>query len=86
MIAAAPVQMYSSGPEFCFGQNFLYMVVDQHETVLAQPFMWALVAALAPQIEQVSPLPRVTPPVPEPVVAGDVNKDDVSHLSPLVFL
>ena len=47
--------------------------------------MWALVAALAPQTEQVSPLLRVTPPVPEPVVAGDVNKDDVSHLSPLVF-
>ncbi|VAH01108.1 unnamed protein product [Triticum turgidum subsp. durum] len=48
------------------------------------PFMWALVAALAPQIEQVSPLPRVTPPVPEPVVAGDVNKDDVAPLAPLL--
>ncbi|XBH57862.1 hypothetical protein VPH35_079396 [Triticum aestivum] len=41
-----------------------------------EPFMWAPVAALAPQTEQVSPLPRVMPPVPEPVVAGDVNKDD----------
>ncbi|XBH61126.1 hypothetical protein VPH35_115627 [Triticum aestivum] len=49
-----------------------------------QPFMWAPVAALAPQTEQVSPLPRVTPPVPEPVVAGDVNNDDISHLSPSV--
>ena len=47
--------------------------------------MWDQVAALAPQTEQVSPLPRVTPPVPEPVVAGNVNKGDVSHLSPLVF-
>ncbi|KAF7080929.1 hypothetical protein CFC21_084924 [Triticum aestivum] len=47
------------------------------------PFMWAPVAALAPQTEQVSPLPRVTPPVPEPVVAGDVNKDDVAPLAPL---
>ena len=45
--------------------------------------MWDQVAALAPQTEQVSPLPRVTPPVPEPVVVGDVNKEDVSHLSPL---
>uniref|UniRef100_A0A3B6RMS9 Uncharacterized protein n=1 Tax=Triticum aestivum TaxID=4565 RepID=A0A3B6RMS9_WHEAT len=41
------------------------------------------VAALAPQTEQVSPLPWVTPPVPEPVVAGDVNKDDVAPLAPL---
>ncbi|XBI61318.1 hypothetical protein VPH35_042131 [Triticum aestivum] len=40
--------------------------------------------ALAPQTERVSPLPWVTPSVPEPVVAGDVNKDDISHLSPLV--
>ncbi|XBJ09875.1 hypothetical protein VPH35_014866 [Triticum aestivum] len=47
------------------------------------PFMWAPVAALAPQTEQVSPLPRVTPPVPEPVVAGDVNKDDVAPLASL---
>ena len=47
--------------------------------------MWDQVAALAPQTEQVSPLPRVTPPVPEPVVVGDVNKEDVSHLSPLIF-
>ena len=59
------------------------MVLDRHETVLAQPFMWAPVAALAPQTEQVSPLPRVTPPVPEPVVVGDVNREDVSHLSHL---
>ena len=50
------------------------MVLDRHETVLAQPFMWAPVAALAPQTEQVSPLLRVTPSVPELVVAGDVNK------------
>nr|XP_020175219.1 actin cytoskeleton-regulatory complex protein PAN1-like [Aegilops tauschii subsp. strangulata] len=42
------------------------------------------VTALAPQTEQVSPLPRVTPPVPEPVVVGDVNKEDISHLSPLI--
>ena len=48
--------------------------------------MWDQVAALAPQTEQVSPLPRVTPPVPEPVVVGDVNREDVSHLSPLFFL
>ena len=48
--------------------------------------MWDQVAALAPQTEQVSPLPRVTPPVPEPVVVGDVNKENVSHLSPLIFL
>ena len=41
--------------------------------------MWDQVAALAPQTEQ------VTPPVPEPVVVGDVNKEDVSHLSPLIF-
>ncbi|VAH70324.1 unnamed protein product [Triticum turgidum subsp. durum] len=47
------------------------------------PFMWAPVTALAPQTEQVSPLPWVTPPVPEPVVAGDVNKDDVTPLAPL---
>ena len=60
-----------------FGRNFLYMVLDRHEIVLAHPFMWALVAALAPQMEQVSPLPWVTPPVPEPVVAGDVNKDEL---------
>ncbi|XBI41156.1 hypothetical protein VPH35_125648 [Triticum aestivum] len=66
-----------------FGRNFLYMVLDRHETVLAHPFMWALVAALAPQTEQVSPLPRVTPPVPEPVVAGNVNKDNVAPLAPL---
>ncbi|VAH75394.1 unnamed protein product [Triticum turgidum subsp. durum] len=39
------------------------------------------VAALAPQTEQVSPLPRVTPPVPEPVVVGDVNKEDISSSS-----
>ncbi|XBH80863.1 hypothetical protein VPH35_106522 [Triticum aestivum] len=50
---------------------------------VALPFMWAPVAALAPQTEQVSPLPRVTPPVPEPVVAGDVNKDGVAPLAPL---
>ena len=43
------------------------------------------VAALALQTKKVSPLPRVMPPVPEPMVAGDVNKDDVSRLSPLVF-
>ena len=61
------------------------MVLDRHETILAQPFMWALLDALAPQTEQVSPLPRVTPPVPEHVVVGDVNKEDVSHLSPLIF-
>ena len=47
--------------------------------------MWDQVAALVPQKEQVSPLPRVTPPVPEPVVVGDVNKEDVSNLSPLFF-
>ena len=41
--------------------------------------MWDHVAALAPQTEQ------VTPPVPEPVVVGDVNKEDVSNLSPLFF-
>ena len=41
--------------------------------------MWDQVAALAPQTEQ------VTPPVPEPVVVGDVNKEDISHLSPLIF-
>ena len=41
--------------------------------------MWDQVAALAPQTEQ------VTPPVSEPVVVGDVNKEDVSHLSPLFF-
>ena len=41
--------------------------------------MWDQVAALAPQTEQVTPL------VPEPVVVGDVNKEDVSHLSPLIF-
>ncbi|XBI12651.1 hypothetical protein VPH35_139493 [Triticum aestivum] len=35
------------------------------------------------QTEQVSPLPRVTPPVPERVVAGDVNKDEVAPLAPL---
>ncbi|KAF7029027.1 hypothetical protein CFC21_040863 [Triticum aestivum] len=39
------------------------------------------VAALAPQTEQVSPLPRVTPPVPEPVVVGDVNKEDITQPS-----
>ncbi|XBH80415.1 hypothetical protein VPH35_106161 [Triticum aestivum] len=55
----------------------------QVSPTLEQPFMWALVAALAPQTEQVSPLLRVTPPVPEPVVAGDVNKDDVAPLAPL---
>ena len=48
--------------------------------------MWDQVAALVPQMEQVSPLPRVTPPVPEPVVVGDVNKENVSHLSPLILL
>ena len=42
--------------------------------------MWDQVAALAPQTEQVTPL------VPEPVVVGDVNKEDVSHLSPLIVL
>ena len=42
--------------------------------------MWDQVAALAPQTEQ------VTPPVPEAVVVGDVNKEDVSHLSPLFFV
>ena len=47
--------------------------------------MWDQVAALAPQTEQVSPLPWVTPLVPDPVVASDVNKDNVSHLSPLIF-
>ena len=47
--------------------------------------MWDQVTALAPQTEQVSPLPRVTPPVPKPVVVGVVNKEDVSHLSPLIF-
>ena len=47
--------------------------------------MWDQVAALVPQKEQVSPLPRVTPPVPEPVVIGDVNEEDVSHLYPLIF-
>ncbi|XBJ06257.1 hypothetical protein VPH35_024905 [Triticum aestivum] len=47
------------------------------------PFMWAPVTALAPHTEQVSPLPRVTPPVPEPVVTGDVNKDNVAPLAPL---
>ena len=47
--------------------------------------MWDQVATLVPQTEQVSPLLRVTPPVPEPVVIGDVNKEDVSHLSPLIF-
>ena len=47
--------------------------------------MWDQVAALVPQTEQVSPLPRMTPPVPEPEVVGDVNKDDVYHLSPLIF-
>ncbi|VAH21410.1 unnamed protein product [Triticum turgidum subsp. durum] len=41
------------------------------------------VAALVPQKEQVSPLPRVTPPVPERVVVGDVNKEDVAPLDPL---
>jgi len=41
--------------------------------------MWDQVAALAPQTEQ------VTPPVPEPMVVGDANKEDVSHLSPLIF-
>ncbi|XBI37053.1 hypothetical protein VPH35_122470 [Triticum aestivum] len=35
------------------------------------------VAALAPQMEQ------VTPPVPEPVVVGDVNKGDVAPLAAL---
>ena len=47
--------------------------------------MWDQVAALAPQMEQVSPLPRVTLPVPESVVVGNVNKKDVSHISPLIF-
>ena len=47
--------------------------------------MWDQVAALAPQMEQLSPLSRVTPPVPEHVVAGDINKEDISHLSPLFF-
>ena len=41
--------------------------------------MWDQVAAMAPQTEQVTPL------VPEHVVVGDVNKEDVSHLSPLIF-
>ncbi|VAH45693.1 unnamed protein product [Triticum turgidum subsp. durum] len=41
------------------------------------------VAALVPQMEQVSPLPRVTPPVPEPVVVGDVKKEDVAPLASL---
>ncbi|VAH98503.1 unnamed protein product [Triticum turgidum subsp. durum] len=41
------------------------------------------VAALAPQTEQVSPLPRVTPPVPEPVVVGNVNKENVAPLASL---
>ena len=41
--------------------------------------MWDQVASLAPQTE------HVMPPVPEPVVVGDVNKEDVSHLSPLIF-
>ena len=45
--------------------------------------MWDQVTALAPQTKQVSPLPRVTPPMPEPVVVGNVNKEDVSHLSHL---
>ena len=47
--------------------------------------MWDQVAALDPHTEQVSPLSRVAPPVPEPVVVGDVNREDVSHLSPLFF-
>ena len=42
--------------------------------------MWDQVAAMPPQTEQ------VTPPVPEPVVVGDVNKEDVSNLSPLFFV
>ncbi|KAF6985318.1 hypothetical protein CFC21_003201 [Triticum aestivum] len=42
------------------------------------------VAALAPQTEQVSPLPRVTPPVPKPVVVGVVNKEDVAPLASLL--
>ncbi|XBI69965.1 hypothetical protein VPH35_064570 [Triticum aestivum] len=59
-------------------------VVDHVQApVQVAPFMWAPVAALAPQMEQVSPLLRVTPLVPEPVVAGDVNKDDVAPLAPL---
>ena len=42
--------------------------------------MWDQVAALAPQTEQVTPL------VPEPMVVGNVNKEDFSNLSPLNFL
>ncbi|VAH84720.1 unnamed protein product [Triticum turgidum subsp. durum] len=41
------------------------------------------VAALAPRMEQVSPLPRVTPRVPEPIVVGNVNKEDVAPLASL---
>jgi len=47
--------------------------------------MWDQVTALVPRKEQVSTLPRVTPPVPETVVVGDVNKKEVSHQSPLFF-
>ena len=47
--------------------------------------MWGQVATLAPQMKQVSPLPRVTPPVPEHVVVGDINKEDVTHLFHLFF-
>ena len=44
-----------------------------------------------PQPEQVAPLPQpvplpLVPLVPEPVVAVDVDEEDVSHLSPLLFL
>ncbi|XBI21994.1 hypothetical protein VPH35_063064 [Triticum aestivum] len=46
---------------------------------------------VAPPPEQVTPLPRhlpplpqpVTPPVPEPMVVGDVNKEDVAPLASL---
>ncbi|XBJ12963.1 hypothetical protein VPH35_017390 [Triticum aestivum] len=41
------------------------------------------VAALVPQTEQVSLLPRATPPAPEPVVVCDVNKEDVAPLASL---
>ena len=45
---------------------------------------------MAHQPEQVAPLPQpvplpLVPLVPEPVVTVDVDEEDVSHLSPLVF-
>ncbi|XBJ07069.1 hypothetical protein VPH35_012645 [Triticum aestivum] len=58
-------------------------VVDHVQAPVQVSPMPEQVAALVPQTEQVSSLPRATPPVPEPVVVGDVNKEDVAPLASL---